>query len=66
MKYKIPVEWAMYGIIDVEADSLQEAIDYAMYNLDEFSLPDEQEYMDGSFMLNEDAYDMAKHINNLD
>lgn len=51
--YTIPVTWEMYGTIEVEAESLQDAID--MVNRDEdvygkqFSLPDEQDYAEGSF-----------------
>jgi len=43
--YKIPVYWTMFDTMYVEADSLKEAIDYAV---DIMPLP-EGDYVDGSF-----------------
>lgn len=45
MIYKIPVYWTMFDTMEVEADSLKEAIDLA---IDSLSLPD-GDYVDGSF-----------------
>lgn len=42
--YKIPVIWHSYGIVKVEAESLESAIELA----EEGGLPD-GEYIDGSF-----------------
>jgi uncharacterized protein YqgV (UPF0045/DUF77 family) len=43
--YKIPVSWSVMATMEIEADSLAEAIEKA----DEASLPTDPEYMDGSF-----------------
>jgi hypothetical protein len=45
MKYKIPVYWTMFDTMDVEADSLKEAVSKA---IDIMPLP-EGDYVDGSF-----------------
>ncbi len=47
--YKIPVQWVMTGEIEVQANSLKEAIE-AAYDAD---LP-QGEYLDDSFMVEED------------
>ena len=49
--YRIPVVWEMYGEVEVVADSLEEAKELA---IDE-DLPDDGEYVDGSFEVNEDC-----------
>ena len=45
MIFKVPVYWTMYDTMEVEADSLKEAIDLA---IDTLPLPDGG-YVDGSF-----------------
>jgi hypothetical protein len=57
--YKIPVEWTMTGTVEVESESLLEAIDEAY----EASLPDDGEYMDGSFVVQEDLIDYDEEEN---
>lgn len=49
--YKIPVTYEMYGIVKIEASSLQQAIYYFQNNLDEIELPEDAYYVDGSFGL---------------
>lgn len=51
MTYKIPVYWTMYDTIEVEANSLKEAIDLT---IDTLPLPDGV-YVDGSFTVEMDA-----------
>lgn len=46
--YKIPVSWEVCATLNIEAKSLQEAIDIA--NNEELGLP-ECEYVDGSFTI---------------
>lgn len=46
--YKIPVSWEMYGFIEIEAESLEEAIEIFDRDEDYFELPD-GEYIDASF-----------------
>jgi hypothetical protein len=45
MKYKIPVSWTAVAIVEVDATSLEEAIEKAQ----DAPLPKESEYLDGSF-----------------
>jgi len=51
MIYKIPVYWTMYDTMEVEADSLKEAINLA---IDVLPLPD-GEFIDGSFTVEMDT-----------
>lgn len=46
--YKIPVTWESYGIIEVEAESLEQAIEEFDREEENYDLPDAQ-YVDGSF-----------------
>lgn len=43
--YKIPVTWESWGILNIEADSLQEALEKA----DVVGLPKNGEYIDDTF-----------------
>lgn len=52
MKYKIPVSWQVYGVAEIEANSLQEAIE--LVEDDAFPLPENAEYVDGSFEIDYD------------
>ena len=50
--YKIPVTWEVYSHIEVEADSLEEAIkifDDKENSDEDYGLPTDPEYVDGSF-----------------
>ena len=47
--WKIPVTWEVYGIVEIEAESLDEAIKIFDETEDEISLPLDSEYIDGSF-----------------
>lgn len=53
-KYKLPVSWEMCGIVEVEADSLEEAVAYFENNSDHIAFPS-GEYVDASFGLNMDS-----------
>ena len=46
--FKIPVSWEVYGVIEIEAESLEKAIEIFDEKEDEYSLP-EGDYIDGSF-----------------
>lgn len=48
-KIKIAVTWEMCGYIEVEANSTEEAIEKVKEDADNYSLPMEQHYVDGSF-----------------
>lgn len=49
MKYKIPVEWAVYDTVEIEADTLEEAIKKFDETIDYIPLGTEPEYIDGSY-----------------
>jgi len=51
MKYKIPVYWTMFDTMEVEAESLKEAVNKA---IDIMPLPD-GDYVDGSFTVEMDT-----------
>lgn len=48
-KFKIPVEWSVYGVVEIEADSMEEAVDEFDETIDDIPLPDQSEYIDDSF-----------------
>ena len=48
-KFKLPVTWEMYGTVEVEAESLDAAVDYFNENSDYIPLPEESHYVDASF-----------------
>ena len=54
--FKIPVVWQMYGVVRVEADTLEEAMEKAR----EEKLPD-GDYIDDSFEL--DTEEIIKEMN---
>ena len=56
--YEIPCTWEVYGTLEVEADSLEEAIELA--ERDDSPMPDESDYVDGSFQIDRD---IAEEIN---
>ena len=53
--YRIPLLWQMYGYVDVEASSLEEAITYAVGP--DCPLPD-GDYVDDSIALDSDVLDL--------
>jgi len=55
-EYKIPCSWQVYGIIGVEAESWNEAIEKA--EADDTPLPTESEYIMSSFEID---YEMIEH-----
>ena len=52
--WKIPVTWEMCGIVTVEADRLEEAIEIARDEAGQIPLPAESNYVDGSWQLSID------------
>ncbi len=70
--YKIPVVWQMHGYVEVEADSMSEAVNKAY----DTPLPDDGSYIEGSFEVDEagivdevedeslsDYYTVGSHVN---
>lgn len=48
-EWNIPCEWSMYGIQKIEAETLEDAIRILDETEDVLPLPDNGEYVDGSF-----------------
>ena len=51
--YEIPCSWEVYGTLEVEANSLEEAIKLA--ERDDSPMPDDSDYVDGSFEVDRDV-----------
>ena len=62
--FKIPVQYEVYGEVEVEASSLEEAIQYAKNNIEDLPLADEPEYIDGSYQINDDM-NLIKDVNGI-
>lgn len=52
--FKIPVLWEVSAFIEIEADTLEKAIEIFDIIEDEVSLPIDSEYIDGSFRREQD------------
>lgn len=56
---RVAVTWEMSGYIDVDADTMTEAIKKVREDSDNYSLPSENYYVDGSFRpVTDDADEM--------
>lgn len=63
--WKIPVCWTMMGVVTVEADTLDKAIEIAQDDEGIIPLPDNGTFLDGSWEV--DCYDedyLRKYYNN--
>ena len=60
MKIKLPVTWEAFGIVEIEANSIEEAVNYFNENSDYINMPKNSEYIDGSFRLSESDPDFIK------
>ena len=47
--WKIPVAWTMMGVVDVEAKTLDEAIEIAKDDAGVIPIPDNATFLDGSW-----------------
>ncbi len=63
-KQRIAVIWEMCGYIEVEANSIQEAMEKVKENPDDYPLPYDGEYVDGSFRLSTDDVEEMEVICN--
>ena len=57
--FRIPLVWQMYGHVDVDAETLEEAIEYAEQHIDEIPLTD-MEWISGSDMLDKNNCEFAE------
>lgn len=51
---KVAVTWQMCGYVDIEAESMEEAMEIFNRDCDYIKLPTDGEYVDGSFELSSD------------
>lgn len=54
-EFVLPVSWAVFSKISVQADSLEEAFAWAEEHLDDIPLDTECDYVDGSYELTADC-----------
>lgn len=52
-KYKVAVEWSVMAEVEVEADSMEQAIMEVEYN--DSIIPTEGDYIDGSMLVNHEV-----------
>lgn len=62
-EWNIPVTWSVCGMIKVKAKSLEEAMSIFDNNPDDFDLPDNSDYVDGSFELSSKDVEINKTYN---
>lgn len=64
--FKIPVSWSVYGEVEIEAETLQQAIEIFTRDEDMMPLPLDSEYIDGSFKMDDEetAYLINEHLIN--
>lgn len=59
-QWEIPVVWTMMGTIKVEAETLAEAIEIARDERGEIPIPDNGEFLDGSWKVDCDDIDYLR------
>ena len=59
-KWEIPVTWEVFGKVVVEADTLVEAMHIARDEEEILPLPDESDYVDGSWRITEEDEDFIR------
>lgn len=62
--WKIPVAWEMCGIVTVEANTLETAMDIARNESSNIQLPDDGNYVDGSWDLSMEEEDEIRSCYN--
>ena len=58
--FKIPINWQSYGIVEIEAESLDEAVDEINLNSDEVILPKDWMLEEGSIEIN---FEVVEELN---
>lgn len=51
--YSIPVLWTMWDAVEVEADSLEEAVEFVKENIDDLPRSKNGQYLEGSFRMDD-------------
>lgn len=62
--WKIPVTWEVCGTVEVEANTIEEAIYYARDDEGVLPLPDESDYVDGSWRVTEEDAEIVRSLYN--
>lgn len=63
---KIAVTWEMCGYIDIEADTMESAMEKFNRDCDHIELPSNGEYIDGSFQLNSTDVEIMKILSGIE
>ena len=61
-RFYIPVTWEVWDKIEVEAETIEEAVEYVLENIDDIPLGTEPEYIDGSYRLDCGGNDSVEGI----
>ena len=59
--FKIPVTYEVYGVITIEAETLEDAFDKAHKDIDSLPLVDDPQYVDDSYEIGD--IDVARYLN---
>ena len=59
VKFYLPITYKVSGVVEIEADTIEDAVEYFRIHPDEISLPYETEFINGSITLDGDM----EHIN---
>lgn len=59
--FKIPVNYSVWGIIEVSAETLENAVKYSRANINELPLPEKPEYIEDSYEVEEDDDVIRSH-----
>lgn len=52
-KFSIPVTWQVWDKVEVEAESIEDAVKYVKENIETIPLGTEPEYIDGSYQIDD-------------
>lgn len=52
-KFSIPATWSVWDKIEVEAETIEDAIRYVKEHIDEIPLGTESEYIDGTYRIDD-------------
>lgn len=63
--FELPVVYKMQGVIGIQANTLEEAIEYFKDNVNDIELPEEPEYVLDSYRIASDDIDYLKEFNGI-
>lgn len=62
-KFRLPVTWSVSSFVEINAETIEDAIKKFNNNVDKISLPVESEYVPDSFCLTSDDPEYIKNFN---